>query len=155
MKDNTIIDKIARSIERPELGEGGIKALPFVYETLESQNITLDTLQPPFCAAVPIESGAVQDERGMYHDEITMALFFGDLMCETMGDFDARKNERIIDGCKQRAFKWLASLQTNNEIVLVSVNGAAREYLRDDSVVTGYTLNVTLREVVAYGKCDL
>lgn len=155
MRDNTIIDKIERTITIPALGKGGVTPLPFVYGTLETQNIVLDNLEPPFCAAAPLESGAVTDERGNYHDQVTIAILFGDLMCEEMGDFCAIENERIIDECKQRALKWLASLQGNTEIELVSVNAVAREYLRDDSVVTGYSVNVTIREIIGYGRCDL
>lgn len=155
MRDNTIIDKIARTINVAELGKGGITPLPFIYETLDAQNIILDTIVPPFCAAVPLESGAVTDERGNYHDQVTMALLFGDVMQTTTGDFCAVENERIIDECKQRAFKWIAMLYGNTEIELVSVNAVAREYLRADSIATGYTLNVTIREIAGYGKCDL
>jgi len=155
MRDNTIIDKIARTIERPELGKGGIEVLPFIYATLDSQNIILDQIAPPFCACAPLESSAVTDEHGNYHDQVTFALLFGDLMCEPIGDFDAVANERIIDECKQRAFMWLASLQNNREIELVSINNAAREYLLDDSVVTGYSLNVTIKEIQGYGKCKI
>lgn len=155
MRDNTIIDKISRTININELGKGGVTPLPFVYETLEAQNIILDNLEPPFCAAAPLESGAVVDERGNYHDQVTIALLFGDIMCTQSGDFCAVENERVIDECKQRALKWLATLQGNTEIELVSVNAVAREYLNDDSIVTGYSLNVTIREVQGYGRCDL
>lgn len=154
MKNNTIIDKIARTIERRELGKGGVTPLPFIYADRDIQNIVLDQVQPPFAAAVPLTSGMAQDERGNYHDQVTLALFFGDIMCQSMGDYDARENERIIDDCKRRAFMWLASLQNNREITLESVNGAERWYLENDVVTTGYVVNVTLREVDGYGKCD-
>jgi hypothetical protein len=49
---------------------------------------------------------------------------------------------------------WLASLQNNNEIELISVNGAERWYLQNDVVATGYVVNVTIKEVEGYGKCD-
>lgn len=155
MRDNTIIDKIARSIERPELGKGGIKVLPFVYADRDIQNIMLDRIEPPFAAAVPLTSGTAEDERGNYHDQVTLAVFFGDLMCQPTADYDARENERIIDDCKRRAFLWLASLRTNSEIELQSVNGAERWYLEQDAITTGYVVNVTIREVAGYGACDL
>lgn len=155
MTDNTIIDKIARTITRPELGKGGVTPLPFVYATLDAQNIVLDNVKPPFCAAVPLESSTVQDERGSYHDQVTIALFFGDYMEQAEPEFCAIENERIIDECKRRALIWLSTLDNNAEIQLVTINGAAREYLRNDSVLTGYTLNVTIKEIQGYGRCNL
>ena len=152
---NTIIDKIARTLERNELGKGGIEPLPFIYADREIQNIVLDHINPPFAAAVPLTSGTTIDERGNYHDQVTLAVFFGDVMCQPSPDYDARANERIIDDCKRRAFKWLASLQGNNEIELISVNGAERWYLENDAITTGYVVNVTIKEVEGYGKCDL
>ena len=155
MRDNTLIDKIARTIHRNELGKGGIEPLPFIYATFDTQNIMLDQVVPPFCACSPIESAAVVDDHGLYHDQVTLVLLFGDLMCEPIGDFDAVANERIIDECKQRAFIWLASLKNNPEIELVSINASAREYLRNDSVATGYSLNVTIKEIQGYGRCQI
>ena len=154
MRDNTIIDKIARTIERKELGKGGIKKLPFLYADSDIQNILRDQVEPPFAAAVPLTSGVVTDERGMYHDQVTLALLFGDAMCEANPEYNARENERIIDDCKQRAFKWLAGLVPTNEIELVSINGAERVYLENDAFVTGYMLNVTLKETQGYGVCQ-
>lgn len=155
MKNNTIIDKIARTIERKELGKGGVKVLPFLYANLDVQDIEFDNIEMPCACAVPLSSGAVSDNRGNYHEQATIAVFFADLMCQPQPDFNARENERIIDVCKQRAYKWLASLTPTDELELVSVNGAERAYLERDSVVTGYVLNVTLREVAGYGKCDI
>lgn len=153
MKDNTIIDKIARTIERKELGKGGITPLPFVYADLGMQNVVFDNIEPPFAAAVPLATGTAEDERGMYHEEVTLAVFFGDIMCQQEVDFDARHNERIIDECKQRAFQWLSSLVPTKEIELVSVNQCERAYQRADAIVTGYVVSVTLREVQGYGRC--
>ena len=153
MKENTIIDKIARTIEVPMLGKGGVTPLPFVYADRDIQNIVFDNLVPPFAAAVPLSSGMVEDMRGDYHDRVTLAVFFGDLMCSGMPDYDARENERIIDECKQRAFKWLASLKNNAEIELKTINGAERWYLEGDAMTTGYVVNVTIEEVAGYGRC--
>lgn len=153
MRDNTIVDKIARSIERRELGKGGIKPLPFVYADLDTQNIIVDRLEPPFAACAPLASGTVIDEHGRYHEQATFEVLFGDLMCQSLPDYDARENERIIDECKARALKWLASLQSNKELRLVSVNSATRTYMQFDALVTGFLLNVTLYEVDGYGVC--
>ena len=155
MRDNTIIDKISRTIERVELGKGGVTPLPFVYADKDIQNFVLDNIEPPFAAAVPLTSGTAQDKFGLYHDQVTLAVFFGDIMCEPSGDYDARANERIIDECKQRAFQWLAGIVPTDEVELISVNGAERWYLDGDQIATGYVLNVTLQEVQGYGKCTM
>ena len=155
MKDNTIIDKLARTLERKELGKGGVTALPFLYADKGMQNVMLDNVLPPFAACVPIASGAVSDERNTYREQITISVWFGDAMCGAFPDYDARENERIIDECKHRAFKWLASLYGNSELELVSVNGSDRFYLEADACMTGYVVNVTLKEIEGTGRCDL
>lgn len=151
MRDNTIIDKIARTIERKELGKGGVEPLPFIYADADVQNILLDNITPPFAACVPLASGMVTDDHGNYHEQATFAVLFGDLMCDPTPDYNARENERIIDECKQRAFRWLHDLVPSDELELVSVNGAERAYLERDSIVTGFVVNVTIKELQGYG----
>ena len=154
MKDNTIIDKLARTIERVELGKGGVTPLPFIYADLDTQNIIIDNVGVPFAAVAPLESGLAEDVHNRFHERATFEIFFGDLMCQSLPDYDARENERIIDECKRRAYKWLASLRPTKELQLVSINSARRAYLQFDSLVTGYLLNVTIDEVEGYGSCD-
>ena len=151
MRDNTIIDKIARTIERKELGKGGVEPLPFIYADADVQNILLDNIKPPFAACVPLASGMVTDDHGNYHEQATFAVLFGDLMRDPTPDYNARENERIIDECKQRAFRWLHDLVPSNELELVSVNGAERAYLERDSIITGFVVNVTIKELQGYG----
>lgn len=153
MRSNTIVDKLARTIERAELN-GGRTPLPFLYADLDTQNILIDHITPPFAAAATLSSGTVQDEHGNYHERATFEVLFGDVMTEPLSDYDARENERILDDCKRRAFKWLADLQPANEIRLVSVNSAQRVYLQFDAIVTGFMLNVTIEEVEGYGRCE-
>lgn len=155
MNTNTIVDKIARSIERNELGKGGLSPLPFIYADIDMQNVLLDGIVPPFAACAPLSSGMVNDDHGRYQEQATFEVFFGDLMCQSSPDYNARENERIIDDCKIRAFAWLASLAMNTELQLVSVNSATRTHLQFDAFVTGYMVNVTIREKQAYGRCDL
>lgn len=152
MRDNTIIDKLARSIARKELNEGGLHPLPFIYADLNTQNIVLDQIEPPFAAVAPLSSGTVQDEHGRYHERATFEVYFGDLMRQSLPDYDAVENERIIDECKQRALKWLASFPTP-DLRLVSVNSARRVYLQFDAIATGYMLDVTIEEKEGYGRC--
>lgn len=155
MRNNTIVDKLQRSLSDPRFGKGGIHPLPFVYADQEIQNITLDAVEPPFVAVVPLSSGMANDEHGLYYDQVTLAVFFGDVMAQAMGDYDAVENERTIDDCKRRAFMWLYSLNSNRELQLISVNGAERWYLEGDQVTTGYVVNVTLKELEGYGACDM
>ena len=153
MRTNTIIDKLARTIEREELGRDGRK-LPFLYADIDTQNILVDRVQPPFAAAAPLASGTAVDERNRYHERATFEVFFGDVMAQSLPDYDAKENERIIDECKVRAFAWLASLHGNRELRLMSVNSAQRMYLRFDAIVTGYMLNVTIEELEGYDTCN-
>lgn len=155
MIQNTIVDKLARTIERVELGKGGAVKLPFIYADLDVQNVRLDNMQPPFAAATPIESAVVVSERGRYQEQATFEVFFGDMMAHPMSDYCAIENERIIDACKQRAFQWLASLVDNKELQLVSVNSMQHVVLQFDSVATGVLVSVTLKEIETYGICDL
>ena len=155
MKNNTIVDKLARTLERVELGKGGIKPLPFIYADLDTQNIVIDNIEPPFAAVAPLSTGVVAGEHGRYYEQATFEVFFGDLMCQSLSDYNARENERIIDACKQRALAWLASLQGNNELQLVSVNNVRRTYMQFDAIVTGYMLSVTIKEREGYGLCNI
>lgn len=153
MRDNTIIDKLARTIERKELNDG-ITPLPFVYADLDTQNIIIDNVGAPFAAVAPLSSGVAVDEHDRFRERTTFEVFFGDLMCQPMSDYNARENERILDTCKRRAFKWLASLAPSDEIQLVSVNSLSRAYLQFDAVVTGFIVNITIDELESYGKCE-
>lgn len=147
----TIIDKLAETIESIELPRG--YKMPFVYEDENIQNIQFDIIEPPLVACVPIQSASVSDEHGNYHERITVALWFADKMCSITPDYNARENERIIDACKRRAFKWAASLQGNKDLRLISVNGSERAYLESDALLTGYMLNVTIEDKEGIGIC--
>lgn len=153
MTDNTIVDKLKRTLNRKELNDGENK-LPFVYADVDTQNIIIDNTGVPFAAVAPLASGAITDEHGRYHERATFEVFFGDKMEQSLPDYDAEANERIIDQCKRRAMVWLASLTPANELRLVSINSAQRAYLRFDAIVTGYLVSVTLDEVSSYGRCD-
>lgn len=152
----TIIDKLAATIERKELGVDD-KPLPFVYADEGLQNIILEGVEMPFAACVPISSSAVVADDGQYHERITVAVFFGDLMLETATDYDGIENERIIDTCKKRAFMWLTSLNlidVSSELRLIRVTTAERGYLRLDGNYTGFAVVATLEEISGVGMCD-
>ena len=149
----TIIDKLADTFKTLPLIGRQKHPLPFVYEDADVQNMVFDNVEPPFVACVPITSAAVADERNMYHERITIALWFADRMHESVPDYDARKNEHIIDECKRRAFAWCSSMFPKKELALVSINSSDRAYLESDALLTGYMLNVTLEEVEGIGIC--
>lgn len=156
MRGNTIVDKLARSLSRIELGKGGIVPLSFIYASEEVQNIEIDNLCAPYAICTPISTSAVADDSGVYRERFTIAVWFADLMCSAMGDFDAVANERVIDECKHRAFLWLQSLapSTDIELKLISVDNATRAYLERDAVLTGYMLMVTLQELDGVSYCE-
>lgn len=152
----TIIDKLADTLQRVELGVGG-EPLTFVYADEGLQNIILEGVQMPFAAVVPITSSAVESEGGEYRERLTVAVFFGDLMIETGSDYNGIENERIIDVCKKRAFLWLASLNmpsVERGLKLVQVTSAERGYLRLDGNYTGFAVVVTFEELDGVGMCD-
>lgn len=139
----TIIDKIKASVEAIDL--------PFNYASAEGLNIMLDNADFPCALMMLIETGAIEDENGRYHERITFVLSFAEL---TEFDFDSLENEVIIDRCKQRAFEWLTSLRRNDDFINVVVNSTTRDYLDYDAIITGYGVNITLTEAVGYGVCD-
>lgn len=152
----TIIDKLADTLQRIELGVGG-EPLRFVYADEGLQNVELEQGAMPFAAVVPITSSAIVGDDGNYHERLTVAVFFGDLMIETSGDYNGIENERIIDVCKKRAFLWLTSLHTpmnREELQLVAVTSAERGYLRYDGNYTGFAVVVTVEEISGVGMCD-
>ena len=152
----TIIDKLKASVQALEIEKGSGTYLPFYYDDAEMQNIRFDFVAAPLVACVPIESGMVQDAGQMFHERLTLAIWFADAMAQaTAGDYDALKNEQVIDACKKRAFRWAASLAPANELRLVSVNGSMRAYLERDAYLTGYMLNVTIEEVSGIRRCDV
>lgn len=150
----TIVDKLAATITAANIGVREDIPLPFVYADLDTQNILLDNVGAPFAACAPLASGAVADEHNRFHEQATFEVFFGDLMEQALPDYNARTNEQIIDTCKRRAFKWLASITPASGLRVAQVNSVSRAYMQFDAIVTGFMVNVTLEEVDGYGFCD-
>lgn len=146
----TIIDKLRDSLANIKDQSGN--ALQFVYEDADIRNIEFERIPAPLVTSVPLASSVVVGEHNIYREQITIAVWFADAMMQGSGDYCATDNERVIDGCKQMAFKWLSSLSPASELRLVSVNGAERAYLEGDANLTGYMLNVTLEETD--GRCN-
>lgn len=139
----TIIDKIKASVEAVEL--------PFEYASAEGLNIALDNAEFPCALMLLLQSGAVADENGRYHERITFVISFSEL---TDFDADSLENEVIIDRCKQRAFEWLTLLRSNTDFKDLTINSTARDYLEYDVIITGYSLNISITEAVGFGVCD-
>lgn len=125
--------------------------IPFYYGMAEELNKLLDNADYPCALAVAVNQGNVVQENGQFKECITFVLSFADL---TEFDFDSLENEDIITECKERAFKWLSSMQSNGDIRVASINGTTRDYIAYDAIITGYGLNVTLDEVRGVGRCD-
>lgn len=140
----TIIEKIKNSIE-------GAVSIPFYYHAGGELNNILDGAEFPCAYAFLLESGTIADVNGLYHERISLAVFFCDL---TEFDFDSFDNERIIDECKQRAFTWLSSLRMSDDLSVVSVTSTSRVYDQFDAVVTGYGVQVTIEEEEGFGICQ-
>lgn len=155
MKHNTIIDKLKQSVEAITFAPGDHRHLRFYYNDGYSLNVDFDTAEYPCVAAVLVESGAVTQDGGQYAERITLNVDFLDRAQLPCAEQDGLTNEQIIDCCKQRAFRWLSSLQPVKDLQLISVNQTFRLYSEDDAVLTGYQVNVTLQEVQTYGRCQL
>ncbi len=140
----TFIEKLRNSIETAT-------GLPFLYhaagdlEVLLSQQPTL-----PVVYAFLIESGAVADVNGLFHERATLAVMFANT---TEFDFNSAENEAIIDGMKRQAFGWLSHLRRYDygTLDLVGVNSTQRLYDTTAAILTGFAVNVTLQEVEAHG----
>lgn len=141
----SIIDKLKASVETST-------GLPFVYGAQGDINRALDVTDMPCVFAYLADQSAVTDENGIIRERMTMLLFFCDL---TQFDFESLENERILDNCKKRAFKWLASMRIPDTLRLVSVNGTSRVYEEFDAIVTAFAVNVTFDEVDGISRCDL
>lgn len=140
----TFIEKIKKSIE-------AATGMPFLYHAAGELELLL-AQQPtlPIAYAFLLDTGAVADVNGLFHERATLAVVFAD---KTAFDFNSYENEQIIDDLKSEAFHWLNYLRREcyDDIELVSVNSTQRLYDTTAEVLTGYAVNVTLQEVEAHG----
>ena len=155
MRDNTIIDKLKRSIEGVTIAQDSEQPIPFYYDDESLLNLRFDQITPPFASAVLLQTGTIERQGGQFAERATLNVFFLDLTAQASADQDGIENERIIDECKQRAFRWLSTFQPVRELKLVSVNSTQRVYIEDDATLTGYAVNITIEEVQTYGRCQL
>lgn len=143
----SIVDKIKKSVE-------DATGRPFIYDTLEGLNVEIgrrSTARVVWSALV--DSGTIEDENGMIHERVNMALFF----CDKMAGLDcfSLENERVLTECKRAAFTWLTQSRRDPEIRVVSVNATARTYQQLDDIITAFVLDVVIEEKEGFGVCDL
>lgn len=141
----TIIEKIKKSIECAT-------HLQFYYDDRDALNTILDDAEFPCVVSHLVEQGAISDELGVFHERLTMEVWFEDLACQ---DANGIQNEQTIDQMKRLALAWLTSLRINQDIKLVSINSTGRHYLDRDVMTTGYAVTITFDEVDGFSKCDI
>lgn len=141
----TIADKIGESVT-------AATGLPFYYDTAQTLNLRLDFAQYPCAMLFVVETGAVDDENGVIRERLTCnVLFTSD---QTQLDFDGLQNEKILDGLKVYAFRWLQYLRRADGLRLVSINSTQRLYATNDAVLTAYAVGVTIDEIHGVSGCD-
>lgn len=141
----TIIEKIKRSVE-------AATGLPFLYHAAgEINELIARTGELPVVFAFLLDNGTIEDVNGMYHERVTFAVMFAD---KTEFDFNALENEQIIDRMKIKAYRWLQSLRTSNELNVIAINSTQRLYDTTIDILTGYAVNITIEEMSGVGACD-
>ncbi len=141
----TIIEKIKSSVE-------AATGLPFLYHAAgEINELIARAGKLPVAFAFLLDNGTIEDVNGMYHERVTFAVMFAD---KTEFDFNALENEQIIDRMKIKAYRWLQSLRTSNELNVITINSTQRLYDATTDILTGYAVNITIEEVSGVGACD-
>ncbi len=133
----TIIDKIKQSVT-------DATGVPCYYQSEEELNRILDNAQLPCALFVLLRGGQLTTTNGHLRERVQVAMFFAD---KTDFDFTAHENEEIINKQKQRAYKWLLSLNTSKLLRVIGIIGTERAYTDYDVILTGYAVNVTLEEL--------
>lgn len=153
----TIVDKIIKSIQdalyeapEPEQETRGDVPAPFpvYYHDEPTLNVMTSSMEFPCALFQLLTTGRAVFEGGQAKERVTAAVFFVE---PSEFDFDAVENEKIIDRCKQRAFRWLLSLAGSSGLKLEAVGSTARVYDRYDDILTGFGVNVEIKESV--GLC--
>lgn len=141
----TIIEKIKRSVE-------AATGLPFLYHAAgEINELIARAGELPVAFAFLLDNGTIEDVNGMYHERVTFAVMFAD---KTEFDFNALENEQIIDRMKIKAYRWLQSLRTSNELNVIAINSTQRLYDTTTDILTGYAVNITIEEMSGVSACD-
>lgn len=112
-------------------------------------NDKLDFSSFPCAYAVAIDSSTLNMEAGPIRERPTLIVAFVSLQ----ENEDSEEAETLIEARKQDAFKWLDSLRRSTTLRLVSVNQAGRLYKMMDTIICGYSLNITIEELEGYLTC--
>lgn len=139
----TIVEKIKQSIS-------GVTGMMVYYHDLETLNMIADRAQYPCVFFQLLTDGNVERQSGQVRESVSAAIFFVE---PTHFDFDADENEEIIDRCKKAAFGWLAGISKDDYIDVVSIARTQRVYERFDSILTGFGMIVTIKELQGFTIC--
>lgn len=144
----SIIEKIKQEFERAT-------GLSIIYQSSEMVNVLIDTTPLPCGWWYIIDSGQVviESTSGEIKERLQARLYVGD---KTSLDFDAIINEQIITQCKEILFKFVKHVRTTNcGLEIENINQSKRFYLETDAIVTGYMLDLTIKENQGINICCL
>lgn len=155
----TIVDKIINSIhavldwDETVTDTNGVQTtvhhtFPVYYHDDPTLNLMTQTMEFPCALLILLTRGRVPNIGGQLKEQVSAAVFF--VEAQEGIDFDAVQNEVVIDRCKQRALSWLMSLPSSTDVEIVAEAQSARIYDKYDDILTGYGVNVDLREVVGF-----
>ena len=143
----TFIEKVKESVE---LTTG----CRFYYHAAGELNEVLagvDIGEDPIAFAYLLKGGEVAVGKNC-REGVNLAVFF----CKkTEFDFNSYDNEQLIDYCKQLAFGWVSWFSKSNTLEIVGNVTTERVYDTTTDILTGIAVNITLRELVGYGMCDI
>ncbi|MBP5315611.1 MAG: hypothetical protein J6Y87_07075 [Muribaculaceae bacterium] len=142
----TITEKIKASIQRVHGEDFGV-----YYDDDPKLNLRTGTMTFPCALVQLITQGELDQTSGQWREVVSAAVFFVDL---SEFDFNADNNEEIIDDCKRRALRWLASIQFDPYIELVRWSRTSRVYQRFDDILTGFAVMVDLKELEGISDCE-
>lgn len=142
----TIVDKIINSIKAVHGDD-----FPVYYHDDPTLNLMTSQMEFPCALVMLLTRGSVPNIGGQLKEQVSAAVFFVELQDGI--DFDAVKNERIVDRCKHRAFAWLQSLTSSYDLEMVNEAQSTRVYDRYDDILTGYGVQAELREIMGFTGC--
>lgn len=150
----TIVEKIKASIQnsvfvpRQETVNGQVVTvydpLPVYYHDEPTLNLLTSRMSFPCALLQLLSSGRIDRTGPQQREAVTAAVFFVE---PSQFDFDAEDNEVIIQRCKERATKWIASLNAGGYLEAVGTVRTSRVYDRYDDILTGFGVSVELLEL--------
>lgn len=143
----TFIEKVKESVELTTGCRFYYHAAGELNEVLAGVEIGED----PIAFAYLLKGGEVAVGKNC-REGVNLAVFF----CKkTEFDFNSYENEQLIDECKQIAFAWVSWFSKSNTLEIVGNVTTERVYDTTTDILTGIAVNITLRELVGYGRCDI